>query len=596
MRPILGVLLALAPALPARAQVRAAAPASGAHVVGVVPALAPALSALGAPSIVAAPSALSAVLPAAGVPAVSLPALPVPAVAPVAAPALAAAPAALTPTEKGPVVPTPAPPIALHAPASIDRDGKLVVRSLQDLHVLFRAGDGAAAFDGKLPAWADPASAGPRAVEGMNGVSARAVSGAASAESLPEFQPHEIETIRKIQARASDLRVLAREAGKTPDLLVEGVVTELKSVHDGKIARQLEHANAQLVSHAKRHGLGAGAVVLDVIGAPLTVARVEAGIAEAIAAAPAVGFDRVYVFHGEDLKVYARAADGAFRLAPGALPFRRAAPSVPAPSAAPAGAAAFVPPALANALLPDADAVLREINEPSRLLRERGIEATVTMYGSARILSPETAQAAYDAALAEVGRRPKGKEARARLAAAREAVRMSKYYRIARELGALVAAEGGGKVAVVTGGGPGIMEAGNRGAFEAGGPSVGYNIKLPHEQDPNPYATPGLSFDFEHFSTRKMALRHGSMGLVYFPGGFGTMDELFEVLTLMQTGKMPRVPIVLMGERAYWDKVLDFDEFDHMGLISHKDLSLFVYAETARQAWDAIRSAHAARP
>ncbi|MDE2509526.1 MAG: TIGR00730 family Rossman fold protein, partial [Elusimicrobia bacterium] len=185
-------------------------------------------------------------------------------------------------------------------------------------------------------------------------------------------------------------------------------------------------------------------------------------------------------------------------------------------------------------------------------------------------------------------------EAKKRLAAAREALRMSKYYGIARELGALVAKEGAGKVAVVTGGGPGIMEAGNRGAFEAGGPSVGYNIKLPMEQGLNPYATPELEFTFENFSTRKMSLRHGAMGLVYFPGGFGTMDELFEVLTLMQTGKMARTPIVLMGEKAYWDKILNFDEFDHMGLISHADLSLFVYAENARQAWDAIRAAHAA--
>ncbi len=240
------------------------------------------------------------------------------------------------------------------------------------------------------------------------------------------------------------------------------------------------------------------------------------------------------------------------------------------------------------------DVMTREIQEPSRLLQARGIEATITMYGSARILSPEKAQAKLDAAIAEVGRKPKGKPAQAKLAEAREAVRMSKYYQIAQELGALIAQQGGGKVAVVTGGGPGIMEAGMRGAFEAGGPTAGYNIKLPHEQSPNPYATPELEFTFDHFPTRQMAMRHSSMGLVYFPGGFGTMYELFEILTLMQTGKMPRVPIVLVGERAYWDHILDFDEFAHMGLISPNDLSLFTFAENAPQAWAAIRAAHMA--
>ncbi|MFI5345689.1 MAG: TIGR00730 family Rossman fold protein, partial [Elusimicrobiota bacterium] len=260
----------------------------------------------------------------------------------------------------------------------------------------------------------------------------------------------------------------------------------------------------------------------------------------------------------------------------------------------PDAAAAFVPPALARAVLPDIAVLTREIQEPSRQLRDHGIEATVTFYGSARILSPEKARAQLDAVTAELGRHPKGKAARQKMDDAREALRMSRYYQVARDLGALIAREGGGKVAVVTGGGPGIMEGGNRGAFEAGGPSVGYNIKLPMEQGLNPYATRELEFTFDNFSTRKMALRHGSMGLVYFPGGFGTMDELFEVLTLIQTGKMPRTPIILIGEKSYWDKILNFDEFDHMGLISHADLSLFVYAENAQQAWSAIRAAHEA--
>ncbi|OGR96763.1 MAG: Rossman fold protein, TIGR00730 family [Elusimicrobia bacterium RBG_16_66_12] len=253
----------------------------------------------------------------------------------------------------------------------------------------------------------------------------------------------------------------------------------------------------------------------------------------------------------------------------------------------------FVPSALERAVLPETATVVREIREPSRLLRAHGIRATVTVYGSARILSPEAAKAALEKVRAEAGKSPKDAEGRRRLSEARKALAASKYYSIARELGALVANEGQGAVAVVSGGGPGIMEAANRGAFEAGGPSVGYNIKLPHEQGLNPYATPSLKFTFENFSTRKMSLRHGAMGLVYFPGGFGTMDELFEVLTLIQTGKMARVPIVLVGEKSYWAKVLDFDEFARMGLIAQNDLSLFAFAETAGQAWQAIVSGQA---
>jgi len=387
--------------------------------------------------------------------------------------------------------------------------------------------------------------------------------------------------------------VLVREDGATPDLVVGGVVTEMKSVRGGDVAAQVAHANAQLRAHAVRHGLGPGAVALDVLGREVPVERVEAGIAQAVHGSLSVGFDRVYAFNGGAWQVYARAENGAFRLNRAARPFVHA-----AADAAPAKPA-FVPPSLRRAILPDMDVVEREITQPSRLLRERGVEATVTVYGSARILSPDAARAEHEKALAELGPHPKSPAGRRRMAFAREAVRMSKYYQIARDLGALVASAGGGKVALVTGGGPGIMEAANRGAFEAGGPSVGFNIKLPKEQDPNPYATKGLEFTFENFATRKMALRHGAMGLVYFPGGFGTMDELFEVLTLMQTGKMPRTPIVLIGERKYWDKILDFDEFARMGLISEADLSMFTFAESADQAWTAIQGFHApaaARP
>ncbi|TBR19642.1 TIGR00730 family Rossman fold protein [bacterium] len=236
------------------------------------------------------------------------------------------------------------------------------------------------------------------------------------------------------------------------------------------------------------------------------------------------------------------------------------------------------------------DGFVRELREPARVLREMGVQGTVTVYGSARIPSPEKAKAAYDAAVAKYGGRPRTAVGKKALSEARAQVRASRWYAEAQRFGALVVEKSGGKLAVVSGGGPGIMEGANRGAFEAGGKSVGYNILLPHEQSANPYLTKGLSFDFTNFTTRKMNLRHGAMGLAYFPGGFGTMDELFEVLTLMQTGKMPKVPIVLVGEKSYWNKILRFREFAHQGLISKADLDLFEFAETAEEAWSAIES------
>lgn len=592
MRLLLSALLALAPALPAAAQVRAVAVPVAVPTILSAPAplgggaLVPSLSAasiapLAAGVALSAPS-LSVMAPA---PSAPLPALPAAAIG--AAPALAAMPAARWGEQ---AVPPSAAAGALNLAASERappaKAVPLVLHSLQDLHLLSESAGagaaGAAAFDGALQ------SGRPQVNPGMPGVVVRSVNGG-----LGEFQAHEVATIRKIQVFTPDLKVLVREQAVTPDLIVNGVVTELKSVHKGMLDRQLSHANHQLVSHAKRHGLGLGAVVLDVIGPALTVEQVEAKIAQTVSEEPVLGFARVYVFHGDEVKTYAPAPDGAFRLAPSAIPFAPLTSAAPAPVQSAPAASFVAPSALARAVLPDMDVMTREIQEPSRLLRAKGIEATITMYGSARILSPEKAQAKLDAALAELGSKPKRKESKAKLAEAREAVRMSKYYQIAQELGALIATQGGGKVAVVTGGGPGIMEAGMRGAFEAGGPSVGYNIKLPHEQSPNPYATPELEFTFEHFPTRQMAMRHGSMGLVYFPGGFGTMYELFEILTLMQTGKMPRAPVVLIGERSYWDRILNFDEFAHMGLISQSDLSLFTFVENAPQAWAAIRAGHA---
>ena len=141
---------------------------------------------------------------------------------------------------------------------------------------------------------------------------------------------------------------------------------------------------------------------------------------------------------------------------------------------------------------------------------------------------------------------------------------------------------------VATGGGPGIMEAANRGAHEAGAPSIGFNITLPHEQEPNPYSTPDLTFRFHYFAMRKMHLAMRANALVVFPGGFGTMDELFELLTLQQTGKAPGMPVVLF-DRGFWSRAIDFGMLVEQGMVASADLSLFEMVDTAEEAWESLR-------
>lgn len=174
-------------------------------------------------------------------------------------------------------------------------------------------------------------------------------------------------------------------------------------------------------------------------------------------------------------------------------------------------------------------------------------------------------------------------------------VRKSLYYDQAREFGQLVGKSGKNpedcRVTLMTGGGPGIMEAANRGAMDVGAKSIGLNIELPHEQAPNPYITPGLSFQFRYFALRKFHFMQRAKALVVFPGGFGTMDELFEILTLIQTGKSPCIPIILVG-KEYWDRVIDFDYLLEEDVIESDDLSMISYVDTAKEAWDTILKWH----
>ena len=226
-----------------------------------------------------------------------------------------------------------------------------------------------------------------------------------------------------------------------------------------------------------------------------------------------------------------------------------------------------------------------ELLKPEMVLAEEGIAATVVIFGSARLLP----QALAEQRLAEA---EAGHDAAA-TARARMALRMSVYYEEAREFAALVTRANQHmeeKVVVVTGGGPGVMEAGNRGAMEAGGPSIGLNIVLPHEQEPNAYITPKLCFQFHYFALRKMHFLMRSVALVCFPGGFGTLDELFEVMTLTQTGKVRKRPIVLVG-REFWRKLVNFDWLVETGMISAADLQLFHLVDTAEEAWQVLHHA-----
>ena len=223
-----------------------------------------------------------------------------------------------------------------------------------------------------------------------------------------------------------------------------------------------------------------------------------------------------------------------------------------------------------------------ELLKPEMVQTQQGIESTIVIFGSARIMPPDAAAAALEQARA-------GKDPVA-LRRAQMQLQMSHYYEEARRFSALVTTRSRQletPVYVVTGGGPGIMEAGNRGAYEVGGKSIGLNIVLPHEQEPNAYITPELCFQFHYFALRKMHFLMRSIALVCFPGGFGTLDELFETMTLIQTGKCRRRPILLFG-REFWTKLINFDVLIDTGMISPQDVNLFHFVETAEQAWSLL--------
>ncbi|MGH1370045.1 MAG: TIGR00730 family Rossman fold protein [Maritimibacter sp.] len=212
-----------------------------------------------------------------------------------------------------------------------------------------------------------------------------------------------------------------------------------------------------------------------------------------------------------------------------------------------------------------------ELMKPELALQEAGIESTVVMFGGARIPEPSKKDSARTKTLSD----------------------LSRYYDEAQEFARLITeksmANGHKENVVVTGGGPGVMEAGSRGAAEAGGVSIGLNIVLPHEQAPNEFVTPELCFNFHYFAVRKMHFLMRAAAVVGFPGGFGTLDELFECLTLIQTGRMQKVPVLLFG-RAFWEKIINWEALADAGTISAEDLDLFKFVETAAEAVEALET------
>ena len=242
--------------------------------------------------------------------------------------------------------------------------------------------------------------------------------------------------------------------------------------------------------------------------------------------------------------------------------------------------------------------MLLEITKPDLDLEAAGLESTVIVFGGARIVDRETASKRLEEAERQQSENPGSSTLKRQVAHAEQRVVLSRFYDSAREFARLASqhgqanhkqSHGCASHVIVTGGGPGIMEAANRGAFEAACRSIGLNITLPFEQNPNPYITPDLCFRFNYFSLRKFHFVMRSIGAILFPGGFGTLDELFELLTLRQVGTKGSMPIVLFGTE-FWTKLVNFDYLASMGLISDDDLDLIHFSDIAEEAWNFIRS------
>lgn len=251
----------------------------------------------------------------------------------------------------------------------------------------------------------------------------------------------------------------------------------------------------------------------------------------------------------------------------------------------------------------DRDFLASEYTRPARLQLEllkteiamklNKIKSTIVVFGGTRIMEPSKARRRAKRIETQLEKKPQDKRLREKLRIAKAIVRRSRYYEEARRFSQMVSLDcqqpNGHEYVIVTGGGPGIMEAANRGAYEIGAKSIGLNITIPMEQEPNQYITDDLCFQFHYFAIRKMHFLLRAKALVAFPGGFGTLDEIFEALTLVQTRKIESLPIILFG-KEYWTRVVNFKYLVEQGTIDKEDANLFVYADKAEEAWDYIKN------
>lgn len=226
-----------------------------------------------------------------------------------------------------------------------------------------------------------------------------------------------------------------------------------------------------------------------------------------------------------------------------------------------------------------------EVLKPELYLKHFNITETIVCFGSARVREEKIAKEQLAAAESALAKNPQDQKLQHQVKEAKGLLSLSKYYDEARKFAGLVVKHAGKRFAVVTGGGPGLMEAANRGAFENDGTSIGLNITLPHEQRPNDYISPNMAFLFHYFAIRKLHFVMRAQAFVVFPGGFGTFDELFEILTLIQTGKKSRIPVVLVG-KEFWHKVINVEALAAYGVIAHEDICPIV--DTAEEAWDIL--------
>lgn len=240
-----------------------------------------------------------------------------------------------------------------------------------------------------------------------------------------------------------------------------------------------------------------------------------------------------------------------------------------------------------------------ELSKPEHYLRQHNIHSTIVVFGSARLLPPDQAQTQLEALQQGAGGRADDAALQAEIVRARKQLEYARYYDEARRFSEIVSRHfqqhHRRDFVVVTGGGPGIMEAANRGAHDAGAHSIGLNITLPQEQAPNPFISPELCFQFRYFALRKMHFLLRAKGLVAFPGGYGTLDELFETLTLVQTRKIDPMPIVLVGKQ-FWRRLVDFDFLVEEGMISRDDLELFSVVDSADEAVAVLRDFYEGMP